>query len=53
SQTFPWLLEKIEEGTFFIYAVINVVGFLFAWFVVKETKGKTLEEIETMWLLRK
>ena len=50
SQTFPWLMEKIGEKTFFIYAVINVVGFLFAWLMVKETKGKTLEEIEKMWL---
>lgn len=50
SQSFPWLFEKIEENTFFVYAVINVIGFLFAWLVIKETKGKTLEEIEKMWL---
>ncbi len=50
SQTFPWLMEKIGEKTFFIYAVINAIGFIFAWFVVKETKGKTLEEIEKMWI---
>ena len=49
SQTFPWLMEHIEEKTFYIYAVINVIGFLFAWFVVKETKGRSLEEIEKMW----
>jgi sugar porter (SP) family MFS transporter len=49
SQTFPWLMEHIKEKTFFFYAVINIIGFLFAWFVVKETKGKTLEEIEKMW----
>jgi MFS transporter, SP family, arabinose:H+ symporter len=49
SQTFPWLMERIEEKTFYIYAAVNVIGFLFAWFVVKETKGKSLEEIEKMW----
>ncbi|MFC1607327.1 sugar porter family MFS transporter [Candidatus Latescibacterota bacterium] len=49
SQTFPWLMEHIEEKTFYIYAVVNVIGFLFALFVVKETKGKSLEEIEKMW----
>ena len=46
SQTFPWLMERFEEKTFYIYAAVNVIGFLFAWFVVKETKGKSLEEIE-------
>jgi len=49
SQTFPWLMEVIAGKTFYIYAAINVFGFLFAWLVVKETKGKTLEEIEKMW----
>ena len=49
SQTFPWLMETIEAKTFFIYAAISVFGFFFVLFKVKETKGKTLEEIEKMW----
>ena len=49
SQTFPWLVEKIEEGTFYMYAGICVVAFIFVSFMVTETKGKTLEEIEKMW----
>ena len=46
--TFP-ILEKILGGTqntFYLYAVICAVGFIFIKLKVKETKGKTLEEME-------
>lgn len=49
AQTFPWLVEKIGEGTFYIYGGICAVAFGFVLLMVTETKGKTLEEIETMW----
>ena len=42
----PALFEKLKDNTFYIYAGICVVGFLFVLFKVKETKGKTLEEVE-------
>jgi sugar porter (SP) family MFS transporter len=44
--TFPVLFETLKEKTFYIYAGICTVGFLFVWFKVKETKGQTLEEVE-------
>lgn len=44
--TFPVLFEKLKEKTFYIYAGICVIGFLFVIFRIKETKGKTLEELE-------
>ncbi len=44
--TFPILYSKLQDKTFYIYAVVCVLGFLFVWFKVKETKGKTLEEME-------
>lgn len=47
GQFFPWLLEK--EGpafTFWIFGVCSIVNFFFCWKIVKETKGKTLEEME-------
>ena len=44
--TFPILYSKLQDKTFYIYAVVCVVGFLFVWLKVKETKGKTLEEME-------
>lgn len=44
--TFPFLFEQLQEKSFYIYAVICVAGLLFIWRKVKETKGKTLEELE-------
>ncbi|HEX2534267.1 MAG TPA: sugar porter family MFS transporter [Chitinophagaceae bacterium] len=51
SQTFPMLLESIGSSwTFWIYMVMSVIAFLFVWSMVPETKGKTLEEIEQLWI---
>ena len=49
SLTFPRLMEIMGYRVFFVYAAVCAVGFLFVWLAVTETKGKTLEEIETMW----
>ncbi|GAA4729311.1 sugar porter family MFS transporter [Flavisolibacter ginsenosidimutans] len=47
--TFPILAEKLGTyGPFWLYAVICLLGFFFIKFKVKETKGKTLEELETI-----
>jgi hypothetical protein len=46
--TFPILFESLGDNTFYIYAVICALGFLFMYFKVKETKGKTLEELENV-----
>jgi SP family galactose:H+ symporter-like MFS transporter len=35
-----------KPATFWLYAVVTVGAWLFAFFLVPETKGKTLEEIE-------
>lgn len=45
--TFPLLNKRLgSAGTFWLYAGICLVGFVFIWFRLPETKGKTLEEIE-------
>jgi sugar porter (SP) family MFS transporter len=44
--TFPILFEHMKENTFYIYAGICAIGFAFVLFTIKETKGKTLEEVE-------
>lgn len=51
SQTYP-LLEKAvgTSWTYWIYGILAFVGFFFVLRFVFETKGKTLEEIEQMWL---
>ncbi|MDN3659207.1 sugar porter family MFS transporter [Ferruginibacter paludis] len=45
--SFPVLFEKFKDATFYFYAAVCLLGFLFVLFKVKETKGQTLEELET------
>ena len=44
--TFPVLFERLADKSFYIYSGICVLGFLFILFKVRETRGKTLEELE-------
>ncbi|MEI9960436.1 MAG: MFS transporter [Limisphaerales bacterium] len=47
TYTFPILNAKLgSAGTFWLYAGICVAGFIFVFFKLPETKGKTLEQIE-------
>ena len=47
---FPPLLETLGAPlTFFFLSAMSVVQLLIAWFYLKETRGKTLEEIEELW----
>jgi len=59
SQTFPmmdenkFLIDIFHHGfPFFIYGTMCIVLIIFMWRFVPETKGKSLEEIEKMWLGR-
>jgi len=48
TYTFPILNASLgAAGTFWTYATVCLVGMLFLWILLPETKGKTLEEIET------
>ena len=48
SQTFPMLLSKFGPGPVFLgYAGMGVLAFLFVKAFVTETKGRSLEEIES------
>ena len=44
--TFPVLFSKLKDNTFYIYAAICILGLFFIWFKVKESKGKSLEQME-------
>lgn len=47
AATFLTLSDAIGMGhTFWLYAFLTFIGFLFVWFFVPETKGRKLEEIE-------
>lgn len=47
TYTFPWLNKFLgSSGTFWIYAVICALGYLFFFRALPETKGKSLEALE-------
>lgn len=50
AQIFPYMLEKFGQGAFYFLAVLCFLGFAFTYWKVFETKGKSLEEIERMWI---
>ncbi|MHB8600526.1 MAG: sugar porter family MFS transporter [Ktedonobacteraceae bacterium] len=50
SVTFLSLIAGIGQNfTFWLYGVFAVASFFFCWFLVPETKGKHLEQIEAYW----
>ncbi|MBA7578830.1 D-xylose-proton symporter [subsurface metagenome] len=49
TQVFPWMLEKIQGNIFYVFTFICLLAFLFVKYMIIETKGRTLEEIEEMW----
>jgi SP family xylose:H+ symportor-like MFS transporter len=53
SSTYPTMMEFSGAFTYSFYGVMSVLSLLFVWKLVPETKGKTLEELETIWRLKK
>jgi SP family galactose:H+ symporter-like MFS transporter len=50
SLTFLTLLDKFgPTPTFWLYALLAVAAWIFSYYLVPETKGRTLEEIESFW----
>ncbi|MCP4313078.1 MAG: sugar porter family MFS transporter [Bacteroidetes bacterium] len=47
---FPYVLDTLGgSATFLFLAVMSLIQLLIAWFLIRETKGKSLEEIESLW----
>ena len=60
SLTFPmmndnvWLTNQFNHGfSYWIYGVMGILSAIFVWKMVPETKGKTLESMEDLWLKKK
>ena len=48
--TFPLMITTIGTSiSFWVYASMGMANLIFAFFLVPETKGYTLEEIEAWW----
>lgn len=47
--SFPVLLDRLHGSTFFIYALMCVLCVIFSIVRLRETKGKTLEELEHLY----
>lgn len=51
GQFFPWFLEKVGAAvTFWAFAGFSLINLVFSLTVVKETKGKTLEEMNEIFV---
>jgi len=56
SLTFPmmndnvWLTKQFNHGfSYWIYGIMGILSAIFVWKMVPETKGKTLESMESLW----
>jgi SP family xylose:H+ symportor-like MFS transporter len=49
SSTYPAMMEFSGGMTYGFYGVMSVLSALFVWKMVPETKGRTLEELESLW----
>jgi MFS transporter, SP family, xylose:H+ symportor len=50
SSTYPMMMEYSGGMTYGFYGVMSVLSAIFVWKWVPETKGKTLEQMEKLWI---
>ncbi|MBC3538823.1 D-xylose transporter XylE [Rufibacter sp. H-1] len=50
SATYPSMMEYSGAFTYGFYGVMSVLSLLFVWKMVPETKGRTLEDMEALWM---
>jgi sugar porter (SP) family MFS transporter len=54
SMTFLTLVEAMGPArTFWLYGILAIAAWIFSYYLVPETKGRSLEEIEQDWRLRR
>lgn len=53
SQLVPLMLVLLSPaGTFWVFAILSLPAVYLGWKVLPETKGKSLEEIEELWIIK-
>lgn len=50
TSTYPSMMEISGTMTYGFYALMSILAGLFVWKFIPETKGKTLEELEKVWI---
>lgn len=50
TSTYPSMMEISGTMTYGFYALMSILSGLFVWKFIPETKGKTLEELEKVWI---
>jgi MFS transporter, SP family, xylose:H+ symportor len=50
SSTYPMMMEFSGGMTYGFYGLMSVLSAIFVWKWVPETKGKTLEQMESLWM---
>jgi SP family xylose:H+ symportor-like MFS transporter len=53
SSTYPAMMEFSGGMTYGFYGLMSILSAIFVWRMVPETKGKTLEEMESLWKSKK
>lgn len=42
------MIESIGYGTYLFFAAFALIAFAFTWFIIPETKGRSLEEMDAV-----
>ncbi|MBF0795776.1 D-xylose transporter XylE [Mammaliicoccus lentus] len=49
TSTYPFMMDISGTMTYGFYATMSILSGIFVWKFIPETKGKTLEELESIW----
>jgi hypothetical protein len=44
--TTPVMFRNIRYGTYLVFMAFCIIGFLYAWLLLPELKGRSLEEVD-------
>lgn len=48
ARSVPYMISNISYGTYFVFAACTTLAVPFVWFMVPETKGMKLEEVDAL-----